>query len=113
MSRLTNLLKTGLRAASFGLFALLLLFWLARFFYCVAGYFENGITGVKSALMRHMQPIPSDLNAWGHAHWDQIALRYVAIACVTVLFGILNRRVLADFWHTVDPAPPNAIKPSR
>jgi hypothetical protein len=108
MNRLTNWLKAGLRAASLGLFALLLLFWLARLFYCVAGYFENGSTGLKSALMRHMQPIPSDLNVWGHPHWDQIALRYVAIACITVLLGILNRRVLADFWHAVRHGPPKA-----
>lgn len=106
MNRLTKWPKTGLRVASLGLFALLLLFWLARFFYCVAGYFENGSAGVKSALMRHMQPVPSDPTVWGHPQWDQIVLRYAAIACITVLLGFLNRRVLADFWHAVRHGPP-------
>lgn len=106
MNRMSKWLKGGVRLASLGLFALLLLFWLARFFYCAMGYFENGATGLRSALMRHMQPIPSDLNVWGHPQWEQIALRYAAIALITVLLGIHNRRVLADFWHTIRHGPP-------
>jgi hypothetical protein len=106
MSTLLKWLREALRVASQGLLALLFLFWIARLLYCVTGYVNNGTTGLKSAIAAHMQSLPTDLGSRTYPRWDLIAIKYVVIACVTLLLGILNRRVIADFWHTLRHGPP-------
>src|SRR5205809_151499 len=88
------------RIVNLGLFQLFVFFWLIKLFYCLAGYFTNGIVGVRSAVL-HGMPIPSNPEEWRNPRWDLVIMRYVAIAIMTALLGWLNRQALRDFWRQV------------
>jgi hypothetical protein len=104
MTKLRKWAKEGFRLAGLGLFELLILFWVAKLFYCVRGYFVAGIPGMMAALM-HGTPIPADPTDWGHLRWGILALKLVVIALVTVTMGVLNRSTLAMFWHDFGHRP--------
>jgi hypothetical protein len=98
MKRLLRRTNEALRLASLGLFQLLVLFWVAKAYYCARGYLTAGRRGALGALMRGT-PIPDDPKEWGHPRWDLLLLRLAGIAAMTVLLGALNRRSLGKLWR--------------
>jgi len=105
------LLEAG-RLASFLLFQIFMLFWCVKAGYVVYGYLSNGAPGVRHALLRHMSN-PYDPREWGaHPRWDIIGLRYLAIAFLTILFGLWSRRILRKMWAELRPAKPPERPPS-
>jgi hypothetical protein len=112
MSRWVLWLKEAGRFASFLLFQILILFWCVKVGYAVHGYLTKGRPGVWEALLRHM-PNPYDPREWithpAPVRWDIIALRYLAIALLTILFGLFSRDTIrkywAEFWHRPNSAP--------
>ncbi len=104
MNTLLKWIKEGFRLAGLGLFQILILFWVAKLYYCVHGYFVAGTKGMLGALL-HGTPIPPDPREWGHPRLDLLVIRLAVIALITVTLGVLNRRTLAKFLHELRHGP--------
>ena len=103
MKRWLHWLQEAGRFLSFLLFQVLFLFWCVKVGYAFYGYFLNGGAGVRQALLRHMSN-PYDSREWvAHPRWDIIALRYLAIALLTILFGIWSKPTLKKLWADIRP----------
>jgi hypothetical protein len=113
MNKLLKWTKEGFRLAGLGLFQFLVLFWIAKAYYCARGYFDAGFRGMLGALLRGTA-IPADLKEWDHPRCGFLLLRPIAIALMTVELGLLNRRTLRKFWSDLrqglgaaSPRPPH------
>jgi hypothetical protein len=104
MSTLLKWTREGLRLAGLGLLQILILFWVAKLYYCAHGYFVGGTRGMLGALM-HGMVIPSDLRESGPPRWDLLVLRLAVIAFITVTLGVVNRRTLAKFCYELRHGP--------
>jgi hypothetical protein len=112
MSRWACWLREAARFASYLVFQILILFWCVKVGYAVHGYLTSGRQGVRDALLRHMAN-PYDPREWithqAPVRWDIIALRYLAIALLTVLFGLFSRDTIRkywkEFWHSTNSMP--------
>jgi hypothetical protein len=115
MSRWVYWLKETGRFTSFLLFQILILFWCVKVGYAVHGYLTKGRPGLREAVLRHMAN-PYDPREWtlhpAAVRWDIIALRYLAIALLTVLFGLFSRDTIRkywmEFWHRPDSGQPDS-----
>lgn len=95
MKDLLDLLKIAARIILAGLLCIAGLFWIAVGYYCVREYATNGIPGVKAWLM-HISTRPSEVSQIPDMpDWSTIGLQFAAVAVITSLLWIANRRPLA------------------
>ena len=88
--RILRYLWRSWQIARLAIFEALCLFWLIKCVYCLRAYYTSGVPGVRSVIL-HGMPLPVDPRAWGQATWDLVAMRYLAIVLMTVLFGLTSR----------------------
>jgi len=103
MTRWLSWLREAGRFTSFLVFQILILFWCVKAGYAAYGYFSKGGPGARQALLRHMSN-PYDAREWSaDPRWDIIALRYLAIALLTILFGLWSRPTFRKMWADIRP----------
>lgn len=76
------------------LFGMSILYWISVAFYCIYGYVSAGADGVRDWLL-HVAVRPTATGALPSApNWTVVALRFVAIAALTVMLWLANRAML-------------------
>jgi hypothetical protein len=73
-------------------------FWLIRMGYIARGFIVGGGAGAVGAFLHGMQSVPADPKEWGQPRWGLVAMRYGAIALLTILLGLINKRLLREIW---------------
>ena len=105
MMSVAELLKTTWRKTSLVGFGLLVCFWLVKLTYSLYGLVTNGWPGVRNAII-HGSTVPDEPSHWGRPQWGTIALQYILIALLTLLFGLNSRSALKRLWDAILDRPP-------